>query len=81
MPPLTATITPGTGEKVEGRLVRIDEFTVSIMESDGTTRSFRRDGETPKVDVHDPLKPHRDLLRVYTDKDIHDVTAYLVKLQ
>jgi cytochrome c oxidase cbb3-type subunit 3 len=61
--------------------VRIDEFTVSVMEADGTTRTFRRDGETPNVDVHDALRPHRDLLRVYTDKDIHDVTAYLVKLQ
>ncbi len=38
-------------------------------------------GDTPKVEVHDPLKPHRDLLRVYADEDIHNVTAYLVTLK
>jgi cytochrome c oxidase cbb3-type subunit 3 len=81
VPPMTAMVTLPSGEKFEGRLVRIDEFTVSVMEADGTTRTFRRDGETPNVDVHDALKPHRDLLRAYTDKDIHDVTAYLVKLK
>jgi cytochrome c oxidase cbb3-type subunit 3 len=53
-----------------------------VAETDGTTRSFRRDSDTiPKVDVHDPLKPHHELLGGYTDKDIHDVTAYLVSLQ
>jgi len=78
--PTTATITFRNGPTFEGRLVRIDEFTVVVMEPDGTTRSFRRDGENPNVDVHDPLQPHKALLRVYSDKDIHDVTAYLMKL-
>jgi hypothetical protein len=27
------------------------------------------------------MKPHRDLLAVYTDKDIHDLNAYLVTLK
>jgi cytochrome c oxidase cbb3-type subunit 3 len=79
--PVTATITTPDGQKYEGRLVRIDEFVVSIMEVDGTTRSFRREREVPLVDVRDPLQPHRALLRTYTDKDIHDVTAYLVSLK
>jgi cytochrome c oxidase cbb3-type subunit 3 len=30
-----------------------------------------------QVDVRDPLDAHRTLLPSYTDKDIHDVTAYL----
>ena len=47
------------------------------QEADGTARSFRRNGDVPKVDVRDPLEAHRNLLPVYTDKDIHDVTAYL----
>ena len=79
--PVTATITTPDGQKYEGRLMRIDEFAVSIMERDGTTRSFRREREVPIVDVHDPLQPHRALLRTYSDKDIHDVTAYLVSLR
>jgi cytochrome c oxidase cbb3-type subunit 3 len=69
------------GEKVEGRLVRIDDFLVTVGLADGTVRTFRRDGATPKVDVHDPMKAHMDLLTVYTDKDMHDVTAYLVTLK
>jgi len=44
-------------------------------------RTFRRDGEAPKVDVRDPMKAHRDLLAAYTDKAMHDVTAYLVTLK
>ena len=80
VPPTTATITLPTGQTFHGRLVRLDEFVVSVTDADGATRSFRRDGETPIVEVHDPLQPHRALLRTYTDKDIHDVTAYLVKL-
>jgi len=79
--PVMATITTPEGQKYEGRLMRIDEFAVSIVESDGTTRSFRRDREVPIVDIRDPLQQHRALLRAYTDKDIHDVTAYLVSLR
>ena len=41
----------------------------------------RRSGDTPKVQVNDPLEPHMKLLTAYTDKDIHDVTAYLVTLK
>jgi len=79
--PTTATVTLPEGQKYEGRLVRLDEFAVSIMEADGTTRSFRREREVPIVDVHEPLQQHRSLLRVYSDKDIHDVTAYLVSVK
>ena len=75
------TVTPVTGEKIEGRLVRSDDFLVTLAEADGTVRTFRRDGDRPKVEIRDPMKPHRDLLAVYTDKDIHDVTAYLVTLK
>jgi cytochrome c oxidase cbb3-type subunit 3 len=77
----TVTVTLPSGESIEGRLVRIDDFLVTVRLADGTERTFRRDGEIPKVEVRDPLKTHRDLLAVYTDKDIHDVTAYLVTLK
>jgi cytochrome c oxidase cbb3-type subunit III len=78
---VTVTVTLPGGEKVEGRLVRIDDFLVTVGLADGTVRTFRRDEDVPKVEVHDPMKPHRDLMAVYTDKDIHDVTAYLVTLK
>ncbi len=79
--PVTVAVTMPSGEKAEGRLVRIDDFIVVLAEADGMTRSFRRDGDVPKVEIKDPREPHRKLLPTYTDKDIHDVTAYLVTLK
>jgi len=78
---VTATVTLPTGQKVEGRLVRIDDFLVTLALADGTIRSFTRTGPKPRVDVRDPLEPHRALLTVYTDKDMHDVTAFLATLK
>jgi cytochrome c oxidase cbb3-type subunit 3 len=74
-------VTLDTGEHVQGHLVRIDDFLVTVALADGTARTFRRDGEVPKVEVNDPKKAHMDLLSQYTDKDMHDVTAYLVTLK
>jgi len=79
--PVTATITTADGQTVEGRLELIDDFIVSVRQADGTVRTFTRHGATPKVDIHDPLEGHKKLLVKYTDKDIHDVTAYLVTLK
>ena len=78
---VTAVVTLPSGEKVEGRLLRIDDFFVSLTLADGTIRSFTRQGARPRVEVRDPLEPHRTLLTVYTDKDMHDVTAFLATLK
>lgn len=78
---VAVVVTAPGGERVEGRLVRIDDFLVTVGLADGTTRTFLRAGETPKVEVRDPMQGHRELLQVYTDKDMHDVTAYLVTLK
>ena len=75
------TVTLPSGERVEGQLVRADDFLVSIGLADGTIRTIRRDGSVPKVEIRDPMKAHIDLMEQYTDKDIHDVTAYLVTLK
>ena len=77
----TVTVTLASGAIVEGRLVHIDDFLVTLKLLDGTSRSFRRNGNLPKVIVRDPLQAHKDLLPVYTDTDIHDLTAYLVTLK
>jgi cytochrome c oxidase cbb3-type subunit 3 len=78
---VTVSVTLPSGESVSGRLIQIDDFLVTVGLIDGTMRTFRREQDVPKVEVHDPMKAHRDLMAVYTDKDIHDVTAYLVTLQ
>jgi cytochrome c oxidase cbb3-type subunit III len=81
VPPVTATVTLPSGQKLEGRLERIDDFLVTVMDAEGLSHTVRRDGDTPKVEIHNPLEPHEKLLRTYTDKDIHNLTAYLVTLK
>ena len=76
--PITAVVTLREGQKVEGRVIRSDDFAIALAMADGTSRSFRRDGDVPKVEIHNPREGHIKLLPGYTDKDIHDVTAYLV---
>ena len=78
---VTVTVTTPKGEKVNGRLVRIDHFIVTLALEDGTFQSFRRVGDTPKVEIQDPLAGHKALFTVLTEKDIHDTTAYLVTLK
>ena len=76
--PTGVTVTLADGKKVEGSLVRIDDFYVSLRDSAGSLRSFSRDGDTPKVELHDTLAAHRQMFMKITDKEIHDITAYLV---
>jgi cytochrome c oxidase cbb3-type subunit III len=77
----TVTVTLPSGETFSGTIDHIDDFTVSLRDSNNQFHSFTRNGDTPKVEVHDPLKPHTDMLRKYTDADIHNVTAYLATLK
>ena len=79
--PITVTVTLPDGAKAEGRLERIDDFLVTLRDNEGRLRSFPRQGNRPAVAVHDPLQGHLDMMARYTDKDIHDITAYLVTLK
>ena len=78
---VTVAVTQPDGRTVEGRLDRIDDFIVILTTADGVQRSFGRSGDVPTVEVRDPLERHRRLLGEYTDRDIHNVTAYLVTLK
>jgi mono/diheme cytochrome c family protein len=80
-PPTRVRVTTPDGGVTEGRLARIDEFVVSVALDDGTQRSFEREGALPQVEIQDPLAAHKALLPVYTDPDIHNVTAYLVSIE
>jgi cytochrome c oxidase cbb3-type subunit 3 len=79
--PTTATVTLANGQQVSGVLMKLDDFLVTIALEDGATRSIRRMGSTPRVDVQDPLAKHRELLGVLTNANMHDVTAYLATLK
>jgi len=70
---------PG-GKSYTGDLIRIDDFTVTLHEKSGETRSFNRvPGVTVTTD--DPYTAHADLLDKYTDADIHNLTTYLDTLK
>ena len=79
-PPVDVTVTTA-GERVAGRLERLDDFVVVLTTTDGRHRSFSRRGGGTRIELADPLARHRELLSVYSDADIHNVTAYLVTLQ
>ena len=80
-PPVAVTVTTSSGERVEGRLDRLDDFVVVLTTTDGRHRSFSRRGGGTRIELADPLARHRELLSVYSDADIHNVTAYLVTLK
>ena len=69
------------GERVEGELVHVDDFLVVARLADGTVRSFPRAGDGPRLEIRDPMKAHHEMLTQYSDRDIHDVTAFLATLK
>jgi cytochrome c oxidase cbb3-type subunit III len=78
--PFTATVVLPSGETLKGKLEYMDEFTIALTDSSGTYHTLPRD-HARSVEVVDPLAPHKALLHMYTDKDIHDLLAYLVTLK
>lgn len=78
--PVTATITPPSGPAVSGVLLSLDDFNVSIRDAEGEYHSWKR---TPglRVEKQDPYAAHVALLDKLTDKNIHDVVAYLETLK
>lgn len=63
-----------------GRVRQIDDFRITLIEPGGAVRAFKR-GKDVKVQLVDPLQPHRDLAAVLKDRDMADVTTYLEGLK
>jgi mono/diheme cytochrome c family protein/small nuclear ribonucleoprotein (snRNP)-like protein len=79
--PSTVRVTLPSGQTVSGRLVAVDDFSVTMIDDAGVRRSLSRDNEVPKVEITDPYQAHLDNLLKITDKQMHDLTAYLVTLK
>ena len=77
---MKATVTTQSGESVTGVLLQIDDFNVSLRDASGAYRTFKR-GPGVKVVKDDPLATHHALLDTITDKQMHDVVAYLETLK
>ncbi len=79
---LKVTVTPASGEPATGTLARLTDFEVTLYDAPtGQMRTFLRNGDAPKVVVTDPLQAHVDMLKKWTDTDMHNVTAYLASLK
>jgi cytochrome c oxidase cbb3-type subunit 3 len=76
---ITVTITPASGPAMSGVLVEQSDFYVTFRQADGTLKVVPRAGA--RVALTNPLQAHIDLLDRITDKQIHDVVAYLETLK
>jgi cytochrome c oxidase cbb3-type subunit III len=77
---VTITVAQPSGGTVSGVLVDESDFYITIRDQEGTTRVVRR---VPgmKVTRTNPLQAHIDLLDRISDKQIHDLVAYLLLLK
>lgn len=79
-----ATVTMANGSKLEGTLVRLDDFMVVLTLPDGTRRSMARTNGVPRVDVKDPQEAHKKMVLAIDDPanaNMHDITAYLATIK
>jgi cytochrome c oxidase cbb3-type subunit 3 len=76
-PKVTVTF-PG-GATMTGKLAYRDEFTISLIDSDGWRLAWPT--SQVKFTVDEPLSAHFDQLAKYTDNDMHNVFAYLQTLK
>jgi cytochrome c oxidase cbb3-type subunit III len=77
---ITVTIAPSSGPSLSGVLVEESDFYVTLRDADGAIRTVRR---APGITItkNNPLQAHIDLLDRITDKQIHDLVAYLETLK
>ena len=77
---VTVTVTPTTGPPVGGVLIAEDDFYVTLRDEAGFVRVIKR-AAGMKVVKTDPLQAHHEWLDGVSDKNIHDLVAYLVTLK
>lgn len=77
----SVTVTLPSGQSFTGTPINFDDFNVSFRDQNGEYHSFDRNSGGLKVELHNRLQAHMDLVRRYTDDDIHNLTAYLVTIK
>ena len=73
------TVKESSGRTFKGEQVYADEFLVALRDKDGWLHTWKR--ETVQVEVHDPLEAHEQLLKKYSNSNLHDLFAYLETLK
>jgi cytochrome c oxidase cbb3-type subunit III len=79
-PRVTLTVTTPSGESVTGSPVFFDDFNVALRDGAGNYHSWKRVAGL-KIVKNDPYAPHDELLTEYSDKNMHDILAYLETLK
>ena len=73
------SVTLASAQTITGILAYLDEFTVGLVDSTGSYKSWRTRDVRYKVDP--ALNAHVEQLPKYTDADIHNLMAYLQTLR
>jgi cytochrome c oxidase cbb3-type subunit 3 len=73
------TLTLASGQKIVAPLAVEDEWTISITDAAGERKTYEK--TAVKYEVNDPMQAHFEQLGKYTDKDMHDVFAFLDSLK
>ena len=71
---------PPPAPALSGALLEEDDFHVTFRDAGGAVRVVRK-APGMKVETVDPLQAHHELLDRITDKNIHDLVAYLETLK
>jgi len=75
-----ATVTLPSGKLVTGEVTYDDEFTIGIRDSEGRYHSWPKTADL-KLKIDAPAEAHAELLGKYSDRDIHNLMAYLQTLK
>jgi hypothetical protein len=78
--PTTVALSSPSGPPISGVLVAQDSFYVTVQDAAGQIHVVKR---TPgmRMETTNPFQAHIDLLDRLTDKNIHDLVAYLETLK
>jgi cytochrome c oxidase cbb3-type subunit 3 len=77
--PTQVTVTLPSGQKASGTLISRDPFNIALRDSSGWYRSLPVAGA--RIEIHDPLEAHKQLVNTITDTEMHDLLAYLETLK
>jgi cytochrome c oxidase cbb3-type subunit 3 len=68
-----------SGNTMEGTVLLNDDFNLAILGKDGWYHSWPK--SDVKIELHDPIAIHAELLAKYTDADMHNLFTYLETLK
>jgi cytochrome c oxidase cbb3-type subunit III len=78
---LVAHVTTPDGKTLSGSVTFVSDYYVTFVDHRGEHHTVARHSTTAKVSIEDSLAPHLALQSRLTDKQMHDLTAYLAGIK